>query len=139
VADLKYDAREKVMQGSLKIFLNDFEKELSKVENKKVDLLHPKDSIVLRQQIDSYVLKHFKLKINAKSIHYQILGFEKEEEAFWIYIESKVCPLPKNLLIENSILFETIKDQMNIVQIEVNANKKSLKQNNPNKEFSFEF
>jgi hypothetical protein len=139
VTDLKYNAKEKVMQGSLKIFVNDFENALSKIEHKKVDLLHPNDSLVLIQQIERYVVNHIKLKINDKPIDYKILGFEKEEEAIWLYLESKECALPKKVQIENTLLYETIKEQMNIVQIEVNANKKSLKQNNPQKDFTFEF
>jgi hypothetical protein len=68
-----------------------------------------------------------------------LIGFENEAEAIWMYIEFEKSLTPKKIEIENTLLYEHLKDQMNIVHIEVNNSKKSLKITNPEKNLKFDF
>ncbi len=56
-----------------------------------------------------------------------------------MYIEFGKSFSPKKVEIENTLLYEHLKDQMNIVHIEVNNSKKSLKVSNPEKKLKFDF
>ena len=64
--------------------------------------------------------------------------YEKEDEVIWTYMEIEKCEKPKQFIIENSLLYDFIKEQINLVQIEVGDYKKSLKVGNPEKELKFE-
>lgn len=139
VTDLKYNAKERALQGSVKIFTNDLEDALRKLENKPIDLINPKDTAAINKILFSYLQKHLSFKINGKPLSYTMLGFEHEQEAIWIYIESAKCPLPKKVEIENSLLYDFISSQSNIVHLEVNGKRKSLKADCPEKVLRFEF
>jgi hypothetical protein len=139
VTDLKYNAKEKALQGSVKLFVNDIEGVLKKLNGKTVDLIHPKDSIQAKLLLAAYLKKHLSITINTKALNYTLLGFEREEEAIWAYIEIKNCPLPKKVVVENSLLYDHLSGQSNIVHLEVNGEKKSGKVDNPEKLLLFEF
>ncbi len=126
VTELKYNASQKELQGSVKLFINDFEDALKRLHGKTVDLINPKDTIQLNKVLKDYLQKHLLIKINDQTTAYELLGFEKEQEAIWMYIEVKNCPEPKKLELENTLLYDFIKEQTNIVHFEsVNINKSS--------------
>ncbi|WP_317897368.1 DUF6702 family protein [Aurantibacillus circumpalustris] len=139
VTNLKYNLKESALQGSVKLFINDIEDALKRTQQNKVDLINPKDSIKTQTMLEEYLKKRLYLSVNNVKKNFQVLGFEREQEAVWIYIEVKDCKLPKNISIENSLLYDFIKNQSNIIHVEVNEQKKSLKLNNPEKLAVFEF
>ncbi len=139
VVDLKYNATEKKLQGSVKLFTNDLEGALKKLNNKTIDLINTKDKESTSKILNDYLQKRLSLKINGKTCAYKLIGFEREEEALWMYIECDKSEIPKKIDVENTLLYEHLKEQMNIVHIEVNGTKKSLKANNPEKSLHFDF
>lgn len=139
VVDLKYNAAEKSIQGSVKLFTNDFENALKNNSKQKVDLINTKDKETTTKIIINYLTKHFTLQLNGEAKSYSIIGFEREQEAVYTYIEFKNCAAPKTIDIQNSLLYDLFKEQMNIVHFELNGTKKSVKVNNPDKKVSFNF
>lgn len=139
VTDLKYNPKEQALQGSVKLFINDFESTLRKIYKQPVDLINTKDTVKTKAFLEDYLKKNLSIQVNAEQKTYQFIGFEREQEAIWLYIEVTNCPLPKTLDIKNSILYESLKDQMNIVHIDVKGIKKSSKVNNPESHLFFEF
>lgn len=139
VTDLKYNAKEKALQGSVKLFVSDMESALKKMQGKTVDLIHPKDTLQTKTLLDTYLKKRLLFKVNSKPCPYKVIGFEQEQEAVWIYIELTGCPLPKRIEVENALLYDYISSQSNIVHIEVNTERKSSKVDNPDKQLLFEF
>ncbi len=139
VIDLKYTTNEKNIQGSVKLFTNDFEAALKKIYKQPVDLINSKDKVETEKIIADYILKHFSLKVNGQPKSFTVIGFEKEEEAIFTYIEFKNCALPKTIDIETTLLYDYLKEQMNIVHFECNGIKKSVKVNNPDKKIVFAF
>lgn len=139
VVDLKYNNKEQLMQGSIKVFVNDFEDALTKLKGKRVDLIHPSDKKYTEKLISDYLLKRFYIQLEKKQLNYTIIGYEIEQEATWVYIETETCANPKKIEIENSILYDFLKGQANIIHIEVNGETKSSKVNCPDKNVIFEF
>ncbi len=127
VTDLKYNLNTKVFEGSVKLFTNDFEKALKNELKQSVDLLHPKDPEQTKKWIEQYINKHLVIKSQAIKLSFKVLGFENEEEALWTYVESTTYPKPENLEIENSLLFELLPEQSNIVQLELLGKKQNYK------------
>jgi uncharacterized protein DUF6702 len=139
VTDLKYNEKEKAVQGSVKLFVSDLEDALKRQQGKTVDLIHPKDTVQTKALLDAYLKKRLSFKINHKAYTYKLLGFEQEQEAVWMYIEVSGCPLPKTVEIENTLLYDYITGQSNIVHMEVKGERKSSKVDNPDRRLVLEF
>lgn len=139
VTDLKYNLKEKSIQGTAKLFTNDLEDALAKLYKVKVDLINGKDTASIAKILSDYLKNHLKVKVNTKSLAPALIGYEHEAEAVWLYMEFKNCALPKKLEIDNSFLYEQIKSQINLVHCDVNGNTKSSKVTNPEKNIVFEF
>ncbi len=139
VADLKYNQKDRVLEGSVKIFTNDLEAALKKRFSRTIDLINIKDTAATKKILGDYLNQHFRFIDGPAKKDFHLLGFEREEEAIWLYLESEKMEKPKRCVIENSILYDHIKEQMNIVHLEVGGEKKSYKVTYPEKEMSFEF
>ncbi len=139
VTELNYDDKEKNIQISCKIFIDDFEKTLRSTLKTEIDLIHPKNRPLTEKHINDYLQKHLLLKVNFKNVQYHCIGYEIEEEAAWCYFESDKIETPYKFEITNSILYESLTDQINIVHAIVNGKRKSAKIGFPEKLVQFEF
>jgi hypothetical protein len=137
VTDLRYNPSEKRMQGSVKVFINDLEKVLSKYAGKKTDLHNDRERNRSAATLSQYIHDNLKLSVNRTNLQYKVLGSEAEDENLWIYLESDMCGLPKVIDVTNTILYDLTTEQINIVQVEVNEKKLSLRQSPPEKHFHF--
>jgi len=139
VTDIKYKETEKTLQISCRTFTDNIETALKKIYNKPVDILHPKDKQEVEKLLFDYINKHLKIKVNGKLQTLIFIGYEKEEEAIWTYLEIKNAALPNVITIENTLLYEYLPQQINMVHTEVKGKKQSSKVTNPEKELEFKF
>jgi hypothetical protein len=139
VTELKFDAAKKEMHGTVRIFVNDLEAALSKEQKGRVDLINPGDKNKATEMVTAYLLKNLRIDVDGKPLLYKVLGFEKEEESIWIYIEAISISPPTKLIVRNKILFESIKQQSNIIHIESAGVSKSAKVDNPIEVAEFRF
>jgi len=139
VTEIKYNTQEKTWQISCRVFTDNLESALEKIYKKQVDLLHPKDKKETESLVADYLSKHLKLKINGKIQAPAFIGYEKEEEAVWCYMEVKNAEAPRSLTIENTLLYDYLSQQMNMVHVEANSKNQSSKVTNPEKELVFDF
>lgn len=139
VTELKYNSSEKTMQGAVKVFTNDLEDALKKINGFPVDLLNGKDTIALNKILFEYLQDRLQITVNNKMQSYQLLGFENEQEAIWIYIESQDVESPKRIIIKNTILYDFVKVQSNIAHVYVEGKRKSYKVNCPDAKMEFDF
>src|SRR4051812_6126397 len=89
VTDLKYNARERALQGSVKLFINDLETALKKIHHQTIDLVNPKDTLKIQKLLFEYLNQRLKVTVNKEPKNYNLIGFEREQEAIWVYIEIK--------------------------------------------------
>ena len=139
VTDIKYNEQEKTIQISCRTFTDNIEDALKKLYKKQVDILHPKDKKEVESLLADYINKHIKLKVNGKWQAIQFIGYEKEEEAIWSYLEIKNVELAKSFVVENTLLYDYLPQQINMVHVEVKGKKQSSKTTNPEKELIFNF
>lgn len=139
VIDLKYNNSRSCFEGSVKLFTSDLEDALSKIEGKKIDLIHPTDTARVNQLLKTYLMKRLSFQCNNQALPYTYLGYEREQEAIWLYLETKTASAPKHFTIHSTLLYDFLKDQMNIAHIEINGKNQSLKTLNPEKILDFEF
>jgi hypothetical protein len=140
VTEMNYNAADKDLEISCKIFTDDLEKTLANNYKAKVDLTTPADKNEANRLVKEYVKNHLLLKVDNKAVTLEFVGFEKENDAVWSYFEVKnITAAPKKIDITNSILYEAYDKQINLMHVTVGGNRKSYRLNYPDKEASFQF
>ena len=139
VTEIEHNAKEKTLEVSCKIFTDDFEKTLRKVYNTHVDLLLAKDKPAMDKLVNDYVQKHLKIMVDGKQIVLKYMGYEQIEEGIYSYYQADNVSGVKKITVTNNILYEYKDEQINLLHITVNGNRKSTKLNNPDDKVVMEF
>ena len=139
VTDIKHNVKQHSLNISIKLFTNDIENALKKTTGKHIDLLNPKNKPEMELELFNYIKKRFVLNINQKPITLNFIGYEREEDVIWVYLESKKVNQPKTLKINTTLLYDYLPQQTNIVHAEINGIKKSSKVANPDSIIEFNF
>ena len=140
VTEMNYNAAEKNLEISCKLFTDDFEKTLANIYHTKVDLTAPANKSEADKMVKEYIKSHLQVKLDNKAVTLEFVGFEKENDAVWSYFEvNNTTPAPKKVTVVNTILYESYDKQMNLMHVSVGGNRKSTRLNYPDKEASFQF
>ena len=139
VTEINHNSGDKNLEISCKIFTDDFEAALSKSAGVKIDLFNPKDKQAIEKHIAAYFKKHLLIKVDNKSTVLEFVGFERENEAVWSYLQVSNIVAPKKMDILNDLLYESFDQQINLVHVSVGNNRKSSKLNYPDTQLSFQF
>jgi hypothetical protein len=139
VTEINHNAKDKTLEISCKLFAEDFEKTLETSGKTEVDLTHPKNKEQVNKLVSDYLMKHLFLKVDGKPVVIEFVGFEKENEAVWCFMQVEGVNSLKRLDAVDKILYESYDSQINIMHVTVNGNRKSNKVTNPEAEMSFGF
>ena len=139
VTEIEHNAKEKTLEVSCKIFTDDFEKTLRKAYNTHVDLLLAKDKPAMDKLVNDYVQKHLKIMVDGKQIVLKYMGYEQIEEGIYSYYQADNVSGVKKITVTDNILYEYKDEQINLLHITVNGNRKSTKLNNPDDKVVMEF
>ena len=137
VTEIEHNASEKSLEISCKIFTDDFETTLASNYKTKVDLINPPNKAAMDSLVKKYLFSHLVIRVNGRPVTMNYVGFENEKEAAYGYIEiANVSSLSK-LDITNNIMYDKFDDQVNIMHVKYNGDRKSTKLDYPAKEASF--
>lgn len=139
VTEIEHNAKDKTLEISCKIFTDDFEKALRETYKTPVDLINPKDKAAMNKLVSDYVQKHLQITVDGKKVALQFIGYEQQEEGILSYYQVNNIAAVKKIDITDNILYEYKKEQMGIIHMTVDGNRKSTKLNNPEEKASFEF
>lgn len=141
VTEINYNASGKSLEISAKIFTDDLELTLNKAFNKQLDLMNPeKDDInEINQLLQAYMERHLILFADGKRLNFKILGFEREKEAIWSYFEAEKVEAFSSLQVQNAILYDQFKDQINLVHVTSGDKRRSGKVSYPKTELNLKF
>ncbi|MES2726908.1 MAG: DUF6702 family protein [Bacteroidota bacterium] len=121
---------------SCRLFTDDLQNALFKLYKVKTSL-NKKDTA-----LNAFLEKYFKerLVINTanKNLTLHCIGYEIEEEATWCYFEANGANSNK-ISISNSLLYDFLPEQSNLIHCYVNNERKSFKLVNPQTQAVFEF
>ena len=131
--EINYNSKTKTFEISAKFFLDDLENSLNAKYNKTLHFGEEKSKAGLDQALENYFAEYFKLKSNNKFLKINYLGFEEDKESVNVYLESEATEMPKKVETAVSLLYSFFDDQMNIVHIIVNGERKSSKLNYPDR------
>ena len=137
--EINYNAKEKSLEISCKIFTDDFEDVLAKQYKVKTDLNKPSMQKAMDVVIKKYFSTHLKYNVNGKTMEAAYLGFEKDNEATNVYLEIKDISSFQKLNLSNSILYDLFNDQMNILHVTKSSVRKSVRTNYPLIELNVSF
>ena len=139
VTEIEHNAKEKTLEVSCKIFTDDFEKTLRQTYKGTVDLLEPKDKAAMNKLVSDYVKKHLSLIVDGKPVVLEFIGYEQQEEGIESYYQVNNISTVKKIDVTDNILYEYKKEQVSLLHVTINGNRKSYKLNNPDEKVSFQF
>ncbi len=139
VVDVKQDIKTSNLNISVRMFTTDLEDALKKITSQKIDILNPKNKTQMDSILYSYISKRLTISVNSIKQKLLFVGYEKEEESIWTYLEIKKTLKPKSIIVDTKLLYDYLPQQVNIVHAEINTIKKSNKVTNPDSKISFNF
>lgn len=131
VTEIKHNAQAQSLEISCRINAEDLETALKKLGNERLDILNLKSKAQVNQLLAQYIPKHLKIKLNGKWVNMQYVGYELESEAIWCYLEVDKVRQVKQIEIQDDILYAEHPEQINMLHVLVNGQRKSTKLDNP--------
>ena len=139
VVEINHNAADKTLEISCKIFTDDFEKVLAKNYQTRVDLINPADKKAMDSVVKKYIFSHFSVSVDGKPGNLVYVGFERDAEAVFSYVQIDNVPSVKKVDVTNKLMYDMFDDQVNIVHVIVNGNRKSTKLDYPSTAASISF
>ncbi len=126
VFKVEHIAVKKQLQVTARIFIDDLDAELSQKYNRQFYLCTSKEIKETDDYLKKYFAEKFQISINGKHKSLKFLGREAEDNTLICYFTTEAKGKVNSLTVKNSILFETQRDQQNIINAKIKSNKKSL-------------
>ncbi|SMP17385.1 DUF6702 family protein [Chryseobacterium profundimaris] len=131
--EINYNQKSKTFEITGRFFLDDLENGLNEKYKKTLHFNDPKFKAQLNDALKNYSAEYFKLKGNNKFLNVNFVGYEEDHESVNVYMESEKIESPKKVETAVSFLYNLFDDQINIVHIIVNGERKSEKLTYPNR------
>jgi len=119
ITNAEYNPKTQSMEIMMKLFTDDLE---LTIKNKHQVLLNLNSHNELPQAdslIYNYILDNFSIQSGKKNQLAEFVGKEIENGIVFIYLEIHSFPIEKELLVKNTVFFDTFDDQSNIVNIKL--------------------
>lgn len=137
VTEIQYNSRNQSLELSIKLFTDDFEKCLSAHSKRAINLYAAKDPSLLDSVVASYINQHFKIYAQKQNLPMHFIGYEKSDEATWSYFELVLTSIPETLHIYNTLLYDCINEQSNIMHLKSEQRASSYKLNFPDSTYQW--
>ncbi|TDG37206.1 hypothetical protein EZJ43_03545 [Pedobacter changchengzhani] len=137
--EVNFNAKDKTLEVTCKIFTDDFEDILSKNYKQKTDLSKPALKSTMDNLVKKYLLSHLKITVDQKNATLNYIGFEIDHEVTNIYMEIENIKTVKKVDVDNRILYDLFDDQISINHVIKGADRKSGKLLYPDTKFSASF
>ena len=139
VTEIEHNAKEKTLEISCRIFTNDLETTLRKSNKGLIDLINPRDKSAMNKLVNDYIQKHLSIQVDGKAVALQFLGYEQQEDAINSFFQVNNIASVKKISVTDNILYEYKSEQISLLHVTVNGNRKSTKMVNPEERASLEF
>lgn len=109
------------LQISVRVFTDDLESALSKLNSSKVFLNDPSQREKEFVMIRDYIFNRLQVGNSAKTTRIEWIGHEFEDDVCWIYGYMPMAQDQRMLFIKHLLLYEVYEDQQNIVHFKRNG------------------
>ncbi|WP_284464599.1 DUF6702 family protein [Chryseobacterium sp.] len=131
--EINYNSKSKTFEVTGRFFLDDMENGLIKKYGGSFHFNDEKYKTKLNESLQKYCQEYFKLKADNKFLKVNYIGYEEDQESVNVFLESEPVASPKKVETAVSFLYNLFDDQINIVHIIVNGERKSEKLSYPNR------
>ncbi len=126
VCQIDYNPDTDTLEMSFRIFTDDLEQALETMGSNRLHLGTEREAEKADLYIGRYLARNVEFQINGRRVNAAFLGKEVDTEATWCYVEIADIPVLDTMTVTNTLLFETFEDQVNLVHVKANDQKKSL-------------
>ena len=128
VTNVDYSEKDKALQITSRIFIDDFEYILKERYDFTAKLATKKEHPKANDYIDRYLKSFLEIKINGKPVPLNFLGKEYDVDIMKCYIEVENIDAQKiqSIEVSNKVLFDAFDDQQNVVHIRLKDDRKSF-------------
>lgn len=127
VTEIDYSEKDKALQITSRIFIDDLELAIQKELNQpELDMMTPKISTT-DKLVATYLNKHFRIKLDGKLQKLNYLGHEVEDAALICYIEIESVKKVKSMEAFNDVIMAIHSDQSNLVHVTYKSPVKSTR------------
>lgn len=137
VIDMKHNVKDKTIEISAKIFVDDLEAVLKKNYNTIIDLSTSTSKPETNAVVAKYLQSKLQLTINDKRQTIKYIGYEVQKESVWIYAEVDDVATIKKMNINCNLLYDYQDKQMNIFNVKANGSEKNYKLDYPKSSVEF--
>ena len=124
LTELRYNPAKKQLELSVKVFVDDFERAISKGQPKTVSLTEPGPRPLVLA--DAYFQRTLQISTVAGArLPMQVLGMQAESDGIWFYCKVPLAGPLAGIKLRQAVLLDAFADEMNIVNIEANGKKQS--------------
>ncbi|MCJ7933309.1 MAG: hypothetical protein MUW56_06640 [Chryseobacterium sp.] len=131
--EINYNSKSKTFEVTGRFFLDDLENGLSKKYGSPFHFNDHQYKAKLNEALQKYCQEYFKLKADNQFLKINYVGYEEDHESVNVFLESEALGSPKKVEAAVSFLYNLFDDQMNIVHIIVDGQRKSEKLSYPNR------
>lgn len=139
LTEIRVDTKKQTLDVSCKLFTDDFEDALFKKYGKKADLATSTKNKEVQALVSKYVNENFKINVGGRTIALSFVGFETDTDATWIYMEAAPFKEKGKAAILNTLLYDYLPEQSNLINFYWDNAEKSAKLVNPEKLSEFNF
>ena len=145
VVEVNHNAADRTFEIICKIFTDDFENVLRQnyprdaVNKTKIDLINPTEKAAMDTLVKKYISSHLLLFADARPLQLTYVGFERDNEAVFGYLQVDDIAAVKKINITNNLMYDLFTDQINLMHVTVGGKRKSTKLDYPATTASFSF
>tara|TARA_R110002033_G_scaffold16454_4_gene45622 strand:- start:523 stop:1041 length:519 start_codon:yes stop_codon:yes gene_type:complete len=128
VTSVEYSDKDRALQITTRIFIDDFEKVLQERYGIKGSLATKEESDMADAYIEKYLRTKFMVEINDRPVDFDFLGKDYDNDIMICYLEvSKIdISTATSISVENEVLMDIFEEQKNVVHFKLGNQKKSF-------------
>jgi hypothetical protein len=139
LTEVQHNPTAGTLEVSHRIFIDDLEAAIEQQYKVKTYLASNKQVPDADRYVRAYVEQRFLLYVDGKPAKPQIIGYEYEADAIWVYAEVGQVAPARQFRVVSKLLLELFDDQTNIVSVKAHQQKKSLRLGKDNEYGDLEF
>lgn len=128
VTSVEYSDKDRALQITTRVFIDDFERLLQERYGVKVSLATKEESDMANTYIEKYLRTKFVVEIDGKLMDYDFLGKQYDHDIMICYLEIPKIDLNtyKSISVQNEVLMDIFEEQKNVVHFKLGNQKKSF-------------
>ncbi len=139
ICQIDHNPDANALEVSFRIFTDDLEQALETMGTDRLHLGTEREAEKADLYIARYLARNVVIEINGLRAETVFLGKEMDTDATWCYVEIEDIPVLKSMTMTNTLLLETFEEQVNLVHLSANDQKKSLVFNRQQVKHSLDF